>query len=97
MLGSSIKKDLDYLINHVFLPPKLPQKADEELHKRESSLLLHIVDVAEQYKPYALDRKAWDRCIRMLVSAKRVHQQLLATRLIEQIKEMQFDGERNIA
>lgn len=62
-----MRKDLNYVINHVFLPPKLPQKDDSDARKSASlidellaalrSLQLHI---SEQ------ERSEWTPCIKMV-------------------------------
>jgi hypothetical protein len=41
--------NLPYIINHVFLPPKLPQKADDDVFEGSSSLLKTILHVANNY------------------------------------------------
>lgn len=62
-----MRKDLNFIINHVFLPPKLPQKDDsddtksasfiEELRAALRSLQAHI---PEQ------ERSEWIPCIKMI-------------------------------
>lgn len=61
--------NLEFIINHVFLPPKLPDKADENSQEKDSALLGFIKDSAEAYQkqlegPYP----KWESCIKMLSS-----------------------------
>ncbi|KAG8782633.1 hypothetical protein FRC15_006645 [Serendipita sp. 397] len=46
----SLKKDeLGYIINHVFMPPKLPQEHDPEPAKKDSALLKAIDQAARSF------------------------------------------------
>jgi hypothetical protein len=44
-----VDKDLKYIIDHVFLPPKLPQKYDSETHRKDSLLLDYVAKVSKSF------------------------------------------------
>lgn len=59
--------NLSYLSNHIFLPPKLPQKDDiKQLHVVALSRLAS--DIAKEYRDRldATQRRCWDPIVRML-------------------------------
>lgn len=41
--------NLDWIINHVFLPPKLPQKSDHDVENGNTSLLQLILKAARNF------------------------------------------------
>jgi hypothetical protein len=44
-----VDKDLKYIINHVFLPPKLPQKCDSDTHRKDSLLLDYVTKASKSF------------------------------------------------
>jgi hypothetical protein len=48
---------LSFIINHVFLPPKLPQEAEADLGERNPTLLRVVRDIAKSYH----ERRGHDR------------------------------------
>lgn len=66
-VGQISPKNLEFIINHVFLPPKLPDKADENFEEKDSALLGLVLGTAKAYQkqlpgPYP----RWNSCVRML-------------------------------
>lgn len=66
-VGRISPKNLEFIINHVFLPPKLPDKADENVEEKDSALLGVVLSTAKAYQkqlpgPYP----RWNSCVRML-------------------------------
>ena len=60
-------KDLNYIINHVFLPPKLPQKDDSNTAKG-SSLLEEVLTALKSFQAHIpeQERSEWIPCIKMV-------------------------------
>ena len=60
-------KALDYIINHVFLPPKLPQKDDSDVTKA-SSLVEELLAALESFQAHVpeQERLEWVHCIKMV-------------------------------
>jgi hypothetical protein len=44
-----VDKDLKYIIDHVFLPPKLPQKYDSDTHRKDSLLLNYVTKASKSF------------------------------------------------
>jgi len=60
-------KDLYYIINHVFLPPKLPQKDDNDVTKTVSvieELLTALGSLQDRIPEH--ERSEWIPCIKMV-------------------------------
>ncbi len=60
-------KELGYIINHVFLPPKLPQKNDNDFTKRASvieELLVALRSLQDHISEQ--ERSEWVPCIKMV-------------------------------
>lgn len=61
---------LNFIINHVFLPPQLPQSADDLSGENISSLLklLHFtaVQYSGQFRGLAFAASPWPRTVKML-------------------------------
>lgn len=61
---------LDYIINHVFLPPQLPQSGDDLSGENNSSLLklLHFTafQYSRQFTGSAFADSPWPRTVKML-------------------------------
>jgi hypothetical protein len=67
--------DLQYLIDHIFLPPKLPQMHDSDVHRKDSRLLDFVTHTSETFattlaKPADVgtphDLKVWSIIQKML-------------------------------
>lgn len=71
-LGDLDSETLEYIINHVFLPPKLPQKAEDHTDAKNSTLLKILQYIAETYLQNGTDseRSQWTLIIRMLTSLR---------------------------
>lgn len=72
LLGDVGSEELEYIINHVFLPPKLPQKAEDYTDAKNSTLLKLLQHVAETYLQNGTDseRLQWALIIRMLTNLR---------------------------
>lgn len=94
-VGRISSKDLEFIINHVFLPPKLPDKADENVEEKGSALLGIVLGTAKAYQkqlpgPYP----RWNSCIRMLstMGDLQTGKSLAGARLGNAIKNMRAGG-----
>jgi hypothetical protein len=60
-------KDLNYIINHVFLPPKLPQKNDSDA-TRCISLIKELLEALTSFQANIPEQEVpgWNPCIEML-------------------------------
>ncbi len=47
-----LKENMDYAINHVFMPPKLPQRRDANLKDNDIALLSFVAETAKSYGTY---------------------------------------------
>ena len=58
---------MDYIINHVFLPPKLPQKDDSDTRK-SASLIDELLAALRSLQPHISEqeRLEWTPCIKMV-------------------------------
>jgi hypothetical protein len=65
---------LPYIINHVFLPPKLPQQSDNDVQDGNISLLKTVLQAAQSYRDElvfstsATDDMQWKSVIQMLTT-----------------------------
>ena len=92
-------KDLNYIINHVFFPPKLPQKDDNDATKASSlveELLAALesfqVDIPEQ------ERLGWIPCINVVRNMLQIRDHfggLVAKEVEITLREM-VDGDTNL-
>lgn len=59
--------DLEYLINHVFLPPKRPQK-DDSRFEADVHLIEELLAALKEFQAHLLEqqRAEWGPCIKML-------------------------------
>ena len=64
-------KELNYIINHVFLPPKLPQKDDCDVSKTNAliDMMLEASEVFQDHIPKH-ERSEWVPCIKMIRSMR---------------------------
>jgi hypothetical protein len=60
-------KDLNYIINHVFLPPKLPQKNDSN-DTKSASLIEELLAALRSFQALIPEQKRseWTPCIKMV-------------------------------
>lgn len=85
--------NLSYLSNHIFLPPKLPQKDDlKQPHVVALSRLAS--DIAKEYRDRldATQRCCWDPIVRMLERMYRLTDLPSLDRLKEDFALMAVDG-----
>jgi hypothetical protein len=67
------EKLLDYAINHIFLPPRLPNASDYSPHV-EAGLIALVRDVADSFVQVEdAQSTGWVTVTRMLASMSRVH------------------------
>jgi len=61
-------RKLQYLIDHVFLPPKILQKHDEDLAELQCALAQFICDSAKRYAQFLPqhEQPRWDPILQML-------------------------------
>jgi len=65
---------LAFIINHVFLPPKLPQKSEVDAGEHHSALLRLCVRAAEEYQHLVSweIQEVWEPAVRMLMNFSRL-------------------------
>lgn len=69
-LGDIGPDNLKFIINHVFLPPKLPQAMEEHTETKNSALLKLLQRVAETYhrNTTGSEKLQWNPIIQMLTT-----------------------------
>ena len=94
---------LAFIINHVFLPPKLPHDSDST-PELEASLIRVFKESAELFashlahlEPQSNSRRAWDVVTRMLVSMASLHDYGIVEedRLDKSLANMKAGGKHN--
>ena len=62
-----MRKDLNYIINHVFLPPKLPQKDDSD-DTKSAALIGQVLAALRSFQAHIPEeeRPVWNACIKMV-------------------------------
>jgi hypothetical protein len=93
---------LVFIINHLFLPPKLPANSDCT-PENEASLIRVFKDCAETFAhhlgldPQSNSRRAWDVITQMLASAALLHGRgtVEGDQLDQQMANMKVGGEQN--
>jgi len=65
---------LTFIINHVFLPPKLPQRSEVDAGEHNSALLRLCIRAAEDYQRYVSweVQEVWEPALKMLVNFSRL-------------------------
>lgn len=91
-----MNESLKYIINHVFLPPKLPQKDDRDDAKDEAlaKQLLVSLQSLQQCIPEQT-RSEWRPCIQMLDSMLKLRDDsggLVAEEMIGSLQKMNDKG-----
>jgi len=94
------ESSLAFVINHVFLPPKLPSESDCT-PEHEVSLIRVFKDCAEtfagRFEPQSNSRAAWDVTRRMLASMALLHDRgtIEEDPVNRQIAKMMIGGEQS--
>ncbi|OCK82068.1 hypothetical protein K432DRAFT_424453 [Lepidopterella palustris CBS 459.81] len=75
----SKESSLDYIINHVFLPSKLPQCEDYQV-TMSNGLLLEFLDALEAYQDHLPpeERALWKPCVKMIQTMYELHDSSVA-------------------
>lgn len=95
--------ELNYLVNHLFLPPKLPQQEEKDRHKKDDLLSKYILSIADEFNSLVREAdggtneevtKAWRVIHRMLEKFQRLHssETLDANQLGTALLGMQVNG-----
>jgi hypothetical protein len=96
-------QDLNYIVNHVFLPLKLPQKHDEDSFRKDGVLLSYAAEVALSFcaklessgdSTVLSALPAWKVATSMLENCAHLHQQqyLLETEVEAALFGMHTNG-----
>lgn len=96
-------EDLKYILNHLFLPPKLPQRRDEQTRWRDVALLSFLHDASLKFiynlKSSALfsghySYETWATLSRMLGSMATLHsrQNLTQQEVQTALQSMEVNG-----
>jgi hypothetical protein len=69
------KLNLNYIINHIFFPPKLPQE-DDHSHENDRALCLVLLDSARIYQDSLsmAEQIRWDPMIKLLQNLYDFHE-----------------------
>ena len=89
------KSQLEYISNHVFFPPKLPQEDDYQV-THEKALCESVIASALEYRVHApaSDRDRWGKIKKMLENLRNTQESeaLSQERIRESIADMQIGG-----
>lgn len=91
-------EELNYIINHVFLPPHLPQKDDSGV--KETNALIDMVLAASELLQNHIpeqEHSEWLPCIKMMRNMRKLKDKsgnIIAKKLKTALKEM-LDGGTN--
>lgn len=90
-------KELDYIIDHVFLPPKLPHKDDSGVEKTNAliELMLAATDVFLRDHISHLEHAEWIPCVKMMrnmLEFKNKSGRLVAQKVETALSEMSPGG-----
>jgi hypothetical protein len=97
------KGHLQYIIEHVFLPPKLPQSYDVETEQKDESLYKFVAEASQRFvealkeSPHGAsprDLQIWQQIDEMLRRIARTHQlhHLVKEDLESALEEMKVGG-----
>lgn len=91
-----MQKDLNYIINHVFLPPKLPQK-DDSNDTKSAALIGQVLAALRSFQAYVPEheRPEWIGCTKMVGSMLELRDHvggLMAEKLQITLREMMSGG-----
>lgn len=89
-------KELDYIIHHVFLPPKLPQKDDSGVEKTNAliEMVLAATSLLQDHLPEQ-ERSEWNPCMKMMRNMLELKNQsghLIAKKLKRALRNMADGG-----
>jgi hypothetical protein len=90
---------LHYVVDHVFLPPKLPQK-DDSSDSNDATLCDMVYQVAKAYRNVlpARTQRRWTPILEMLYNIHTLHQSSLSDdRIISAMQDMRPGGISNLA
>ncbi|KAI4225246.1 MAG: hypothetical protein L6R40_008378, partial [Gallowayella cf. fulva] len=87
-----MRKDLDYIINHVFFPPKLPQKDDSD-DTKSAALIGQVLAALRSFQAYIPEQELPEciACIKMVGRMLELRDQvggLMAEKLQETLRKM---------
>lgn len=92
------QSDLEYLINHVAFPPKLPQEDDYSAagQRAVTKLLLHAAEAFHDILPGG-DRSSWSELVSTIRHAKSIHDDIFITSssVRESLKTLKHKGTNN--
>ena len=91
-----MRKDLDYIINHVFFPPKLPQKDDSD-DTKSAALIGQVLAALRSFQAYIPEQELPEciACIKMVGRMLELRDQvggLMAEKLQETLRKMISGG-----
>jgi hypothetical protein len=97
-------EEITYMINHVFLPLKLPHKYEADSSLKDATLLSYTAQVAQSFLntlELSIDRttflvsRRWRTLVRMLENTAFLHRQQYLTRgeVEKVLREMRLDGQ----
>lgn len=94
-----MRKGLDHIIDHVFLPLKLPQKNDSNATK-DASLVEEVLTALRSLQTHipTQERSEWIPCIKMVDNILQVRDHdggLVASKVVTTLSQM-VDGGRNV-
>ena len=77
---SSSKPDLEFIINHVILPPKLPQRADEDSYDLEQSLLALVENAVNEFSGLQEEETGciWSEMTKLLTEYRLAHEKWMS-------------------
>jgi hypothetical protein len=89
-------KDLDYIVNHVFFPPKLPQKDDSNV-KNDDLLIEELLAALKLFQSHITGREysEWIPCVNMISNMLELRDHmggLVAEKMETKLREMIYGG-----
>ena|ERR1700722_18989603 len=91
-MASMNPEDLQYIIEHIFLPPRLPDSHDKNSDQKQHTLARVIFRIAKQFR--ANDEERWTRILQLLENVQNTYDSLALseTQVVECINRMQDGG-----
>ena len=91
---------LTYIVNHVFMPPALPQADDRDI-SHDAALCHAVLDCARRYRSHFLNDvhklRKWDAIIKMLQNFEETLDDTLdSTKVYKQLSSMEIGGTSDI-
>lgn len=94
-----LAKHIDFIISHVFLPPKLPQKSDDHVDEKNQTLLTFLRETMQEYIAQHVDiadiaqRQFWCSISKMLDEMVKHHEgHLIASQIQNSLQNMVNGG-----